>query len=51
MFFLTARGEYLGYTISGGTLSVSAKEVGAVLEWPVSKAKREIRSFVQLCFF
>jgi hypothetical protein len=38
--------QYLGYTISGGKLSVSTNKVEAVKEWPVPKTQREVYSFV-----
>jgi hypothetical protein len=41
--------DYLGYTNSGGKLSVSTKKVEAVKEWPVPKTQREVHSFVQFC--
>jgi hypothetical protein len=38
--------EYLGYTISGGKLSVATKKIEADKEWPEPKAHREFYSFV-----
>jgi hypothetical protein len=43
--------EYLCYIVTGGKLSVSTKNFKAVKEWPVPKTQREVRSFVQFCYF
>jgi hypothetical protein len=43
--------EYLGYSTSGGKLSVSTNKVEAVEEWPVPKTQREVHSFVHAFSF
>jgi hypothetical protein len=48
-FFGLQEIEYLGYTVSGGKLSVSTKKVEDVKDWPVPKTQREVRIFVNFC--
>jgi hypothetical protein len=43
--------EYLGYTLTVGTISVSTKKVEAVAYWPLPTTQKEVRSFVQFCNF
>jgi hypothetical protein len=50
-FFGLQEMEYLGYTVTAGKISVSKKKVEAVADWPVPKAQKEVRSFVQFCNF
>jgi hypothetical protein len=50
-FFGLQEMEYLGYTVSASKISVSAKKVEAVADWPVPTTQKEVRSFVQFCDF
>ena len=43
--------EYHGYIVSAGKVSVLTKKVEAVVDWPVPKTQKEVRSFVQFCNF
>jgi hypothetical protein len=43
--------EYLGYTDSGGKLSVLTNKFVAVKEWTMPKTLREVRRFVHFCIF
>jgi hypothetical protein len=41
----------LGYTVTAGKISVSTKNVEAVVDWPVPTTHKEVRSFVNFCNF
>jgi hypothetical protein len=50
-FFGLQEMEYMSYNVSAGKISVSTKKVEAGAAWPVPKAEKEVRSFVQVCNF
>jgi hypothetical protein len=50
-FFSLQEIEYLCYTVSAGTISVSTKKVEAVADWPVPTTQKKVSSFVQFCSF
>jgi hypothetical protein len=50
-FFGMQEMEYLGYNLSAGKNSVSTKKVEAVASWLVPTTQKEVRSFVQFCYF
>jgi hypothetical protein len=41
--------EYLGFTVSGGKISVTTKKVQIFKYCPFPTTQRKIRSFVQFC--
>lgn len=43
--------EYLGYTVSGGHVSMSKDKVEAVLSWPEPTTKTELQAFLGFCNF
>ena len=44
----TSRIEFLGHVISDERISVNPRKVKVVAEWPISKNKIEVRSFLGL---
>jgi hypothetical protein len=43
--------EYFGYAVSGGEISISAKNVWAVKDWQVPTTQKEVRSIMEFCNF
>jgi RNase H-like domain found in reverse transcriptase/Reverse transcriptase (RNA-dependent DNA polymerase) len=44
-----SRVDYLGHVVRLGKLAMSGKKVTAVVDWPLSRNRTEVRSFVAFC--
>lgn len=49
--FFQSEVEYLGFVVSDQGVSMSEEKVKAILDWPVPKNKRDVRSFLGLTGF
>ncbi len=51
MFWGRKETEYLGAIVGNGTLRTSPDKIAAVRDWPLPETQKQVKSFVQFCFY